>query len=139
MVGDFVVTENHLRRTVPTTRSIGMGSYTMDSHHVQRYVDSEGFVRNEGDVQVKPDGPYPIDYGAILPKRDECQNLLVICAVSSSHIAYGSIRMEPVFMIIGQSAGVAASIAIDAGISVQDVDLGQLHRRLKAAGQVLQH
>ena len=139
MVGDFVVTENHLRRTVPTTRSIGMGSYTMDSHHVQRYVDSEGFVRNEGDVQVKPDGPYPIDYGAILPKRDECQNLLVICAVSSSHIAYGSIRMEPVFMILGQSATTAAAQALRTGTAVQDVDYETLAARLEADGQVLDY
>jgi hypothetical protein len=139
MVGDFVVTENHLRRKVPTKRSIGMGSYNMDSHNTQRYVDARGFVRNEGDVQVNPGGPYPIDYGAILPRKDECANLLVICAVSSSHIAYGSIRMEPVFMILGQSATTAAAQALDAGVAVQDVSYDTLAARLVADGQVLRY
>jgi hypothetical protein len=139
MVGDLVVTENHLRRKVPTKRSIGMGSYTMDSHNTQRYVDARGFVRNEGDVQVDPGGPYPIDYGAILPRKDECANLLVVCAVSSSHIAYGSIRMEPVFMILGQSATTAAAQALDAGVAVQDVSYDALAARLVADGQVLEY
>jgi hypothetical protein len=139
MVGDFVVTENHLRRKLPTPRSIAMGSYNMDSHHTQRYVDENGFVRNEGDVQVNPGGPYPIDFGAILPKKSECQNLLVTCAVSSSHIAYGSVRMEPVFMILGQSATTAAAIAIEHGTAVQDVDYPGLARRLESDGQVLEY
>lgn len=137
MVGDLVITENHLRRTIPTARPIGMGSYNMDSHHVQRYVDEHGFVRNEGDIQVNPGGPYPIDYGAIIPQRDDCQNLFVVCAVSSSHIAYGSIRMEPVFMILGQSATTAAAQALAEGVAVQDIDYARLARRLKADGQVL--
>jgi hypothetical protein len=138
MVGDLVVTENRLRRKTPTPRSIGMGSYNMDSHHVQRYVDAEtGWVLNEGDIQINPGGPYPIDYGAIVPKKGECDNLLVVCAVSSSHIAYGSIRMEPVFMILGQSAGTAAVQAIEAGVAVQDIDYDKLTERLEADGQVL--
>jgi hypothetical protein len=116
-----------------------MGSYNMDSHNTQRYVDARGFVRNEGDVQVNPGGPYPIDYGAILPRKDECANLLVICAVSSSHIAYGSIRMEPVFMILGQSATTAAAQALDAGVAVQDVSYDALAARLVADGQVLEY
>ena len=139
MVGDLVVTENHLRRTLPTERSIGMGSYNMDSHNVQRYIDKDGFVRNEGDIQVNPGGPYPIDYGAILPKKAECENLLVVCAVSSSHIAYGSIRMEPVFMILGQSATTAAAQALEAGLAVQDVPYDSLAARLTADGQVLDY
>jgi hypothetical protein len=114
-----------------------MGSYAMDSHHVQRYVSRHGTVRNEGDVQFSPGGPYPIDYGAILPKQAECANLLVTCAVSSSHIAYGSIRMEPVFMILGQSAATAATEAIDADVAVQEVDYGKLAERLRADGQIL--
>jgi hypothetical protein len=137
MVGDLVVTENHLRQTVPTNRSIGMGSYNMDSHNVQRYVDENGFVRNEGDIQVNPGGPYPIDLGAILPQRDECENLLVVCAVSSSHIAYGSIRMEPVFMILGQSATTAAAQALEAKVAIQEIDYATLARQLEADGQVL--
>ncbi len=137
MVGDVVVNQNHLTRKTPTPRPIGMGSYNMDSHNVQRYVDKDGFVRNEGDVQVNPGGPYPLDYGAIVPKKAECENLLVVCAVSSSHIAYGSIRMEPVFMILGQSAATAASLAIDAGIPVQDIEYPILRERLLKDAQVL--
>jgi hypothetical protein len=137
MVGDTVVTQNHLTRDIPTPRPIGMGSYNMDSHNVQRYVDENGFARNEGDVQVNPGGPYPIDYGAIIPKKDECKNLLVVCAVSSTHIAYGSIRMEPVFMILGQSAASAADLAIGSGLAVQDIDYETLKSRLVEGGQVL--
>jgi FAD dependent oxidoreductase len=137
MVGDFVVTENHLTRRLDTPHPIGMGSYNMDSHHVQRYVDADGFVRNEGDVQVSPGGPYPIDLGAILPRRTECSNLLVTCAVSSSHIAYGSIRMEPVFMVLGHSAADAAALAIGSNCAVQDLDYERLAQQLEAEGQVL--
>ncbi|XAL98907.1 FAD-dependent oxidoreductase [Phycisphaeraceae bacterium D3-23] len=137
MVGDFVVTEGHVRRDMETPRPIGMGSYNMDSHHVQRYVTAEGHVRNEGDVQVSPGGAYPIDYGAIVPKRGECENLLVPVCVSASHIAFGSIRMEPVFMVLGQSAAQAAKIAIAEGVAVQDVDAARLEAAMLEAGQVL--
>ncbi len=139
MVGDSVVNERHLRRIIPTNRSIGMGSYNMDSHNVQRYIDEHGHVRNEGDIQVNPGGPYPIDYGAIIPQHEECQNLLVVCAVSTSHIAYGSVRMEPVFMILGQSAATAAAHAIQHDIAIQDVEYTTLAKRLKADGQVLEY
>jgi len=137
MIGDFVTTELHLRRIKPTPKPIGMGSYNMDSHNVQRYVDENGHARNEGDIQVNPGGPYPISYGAIVPKASECTNLLVPVCVSSSHIAYGSIRMEPVFMILGQSATAAATLAIDDNTDVQDVDYSKLRSRLLADGQVL--
>lgn len=139
MIGDLVVNENHLRGIAPTRRPVGMGSYNMDSHHVQRYVDAAGFVRNEGDIQVNPGAPYAIDYGAIIPNKSECENLLVVCAVSSSHIAYGSIRMEPVFMILGQSAATAAAHAIDARVAVQDIEFSKLQERLLADGQVLEY
>jgi len=137
MIGDFVTTELHLRRIKPTPKPIGMGSYNMDSHNVQRYVDDNGHARNEGDIQINPGGPYPISYGAIVPKTSECTNLLVPVCVSSSHIAYGSIRMEPVFMVLGQSAATAATLAIDNGIDVQNVDYSKLKTRLLADGQVL--
>jgi len=139
MVGEFVLTENHLRRKLPTPRPVGMGSYNMDSHNVQRYVCSDGSVRNEGDIQVNPGGPYPIDYGAIVPKRGECPNLLVPVAVSSSHIAYGSVRMEPVFMVLGQSAASAACLAIDADATVQEVDYQKLRGQLLKDAQVLEY
>src|SRR4030065_561536 len=98
----------------PTPQSVGLGSYSMDSHNVQRYVTPEGYVQNEGDIGVSAKKPYRIDLGSILPKKEECMNLIVPVCVSSSHIAFGSIRMEPVFMILGQSAGTVACLALDA-------------------------
>jgi hypothetical protein len=93
---------------------------------------------NEGDVQVSPRGPYKIGYAAITPKQDECENLIVPVAISASHIAYGSARMEPVFMVLGQSGAIAASMAIDAGKPVQQVDVRALQEKLLKAGQVLE-
>jgi hypothetical protein len=109
----------------------------MDSHNCQRHVTPEGGVQNEGDVQVHGFKPYPISYGAIVPKAAECDNLLVPVCVSSSHIAYGSIRMEPVFMILGQSAAVAAGMAIDEGVGVQELEYEQLGAKLRERGQIL--
>ncbi len=137
MVSDFVMNENHLRGIIDTPESIGMGSYNMDSHHVQRYVDDKGFAKNEGDVEISPGGPYPISYRAIAPKIQEAKNLLVPVCLSSSHIAYGSIRMEPVFMILGQSAATAAALAIEEKCPVQVIDTKELKIRLMEAGQVL--
>jgi hypothetical protein len=138
MVAGFVVSEGHLKGTVPTPRPVGMGSYNMDSHNVQRYADAQGNARNEGDIQVHLKNPYPVDYLAIVPKRGECPNLLVPVCVSASHIAYGSIRMEPVFMILGQSAATAAAQAINAACAVQDLPYPALRSRLLADGQVLE-
>lgn len=138
MVGRYVMTENELLKRRPTPDSIGMGSYTMDSHNVQRYVTSKGTVQNEGDIGVHTKGPYEIAYGSIVPKQGECENLLVPVCVSSSHIAFGSIRMEPVFMILGQSAATAAVMAIDNGVAVQSVDYNKLRQRLIDDGQVLE-
>jgi hypothetical protein len=140
MISDFVMSERHLRRLIATPDTIGMGSYNMDSHHVQRYVvkDAAGdYVMNEGDVQVNPGAPYPISYRAIVPKQAEAENLLVPVALSSSHIAYGSIRMEPVFMILGQAAGTAAALSLDDDVAVQQLDYAKLRERLLADGQVL--
>jgi len=142
MVSDFVMTELHLRKIKETPRSIGMGSYNMDSHNVQRYVardeNGKAYVLNEGDIQINPGGPYQISYGSIVPKSEECQNLLVPVCVSSSHIAFGSIRMEPVFMILGQSAATAAVFAIEDEVSVQEVPYDKLASRLSEDGQVLE-
>ena len=126
MVGEYVMTENDIlsKRIVP--EPVGMGSYTMDSHNVQRFVTKEGMVQNEGDVGVSPEKPYLIAYKSLTPKREECANLLVPVCISCSHIAYGSIRMEPVFMILGQSAGIAAVLAVNKGLAVQDVKYEQL-------------
>ena len=137
MVSDFVITERHLKLEQPTLRPVGMGSYNMDSHHVQRYADAAGHARNEGDVQVGLKASYPIDFGTIVPKRAECANLAVPVCVSASHIAYGSIRMEPVFMVLGQAAATAACLALDADQALQDVDYAKLRQRLLADRQVL--
>ncbi len=137
MVSDFVMTESHLRGTKATPASIGLGSYKMDSHNVRRYVDARGFARNEGDIQVSPGRSYEIGYGAIVPKRTEAENLLVPVALSASHIAYGSIRMEPVFMILGQSSATAAAIAIRNRQPVQQVSYRKLRDRLLKEGQIL--
>ncbi|MEM8954092.1 MAG: FAD-dependent oxidoreductase [Verrucomicrobiota bacterium] len=139
MIGDYVMTENELLKRKDTPDPVGMGSYTIDSHNVQRYVTPDGYVQNEGDIGVKTDGPYKIAYGALTPKRTQCQNLLVPVCVSSSHIAFGSIRMEPVFMILGESAATAASLAIDAGdIPVQDLPYKTLRTQLLRDGQILE-
>ena len=138
MVGSFVMTENELRKVKPTPDSVGMGSYTIDSHNVQRYITPEGYVQNEGDIGVSTLGPYPIALGSLMPKKHQAENLLVPVCVSSSHIAYGSIRMEPVFMILGQSAATAAVMAINAKTPVQDVPYAKLRERLLADGQVLE-
>lgn len=137
MVGEYVMTELDCRRTRETPEPIGMGSYNMDSHNCTRYVTPEGFVQNEGDVQVSPGGPYQISYKSIVPKVGECPNLLVPVCLSCSHIAYGSIRMEPVFMVLGQSAGTAACLAIDGNVAVQKVDYAKLRERLLKDKQVL--
>jgi hypothetical protein len=137
MIGAFVMTEHELLKRRPTPEPVGMGSYNMDSHNCCRYVTPEGFVQNEGDVQQGTGGPYRISYKSIVPKAGECPNLLVPVCVSSSHIAYGSIRMEPVFMILGQSAATAAAIAIDDKVDVQKVDYEKLKKRLLADKQVL--
>jgi hypothetical protein len=116
--------------------SAGMGAYNMDSHNVQRYVTKDGRVLNEGDIQTGT-RPYPVSYRSLCPKASECTNLLVPVCLSASHIAYGSIRMEPVFMVLGQSAATAAAQAIESGTSVQGIDRAKFKARLIADKQVL--
>ena len=137
MVGKYVMTENDLLKKRATPESVGMGSYTIDSHNVQRYITPEGFVQNEGDISVSCKGAYEIGYGSLVPRAGQCANLLVPVCLSSSHIAYGSIRMEPVFMILGQSAATAAVLAMDNAVAVQDIPYNELRDRLLADGQVL--
>jgi hypothetical protein len=136
MIGEVVMTEHHCRGARRIEDAVGLAAYGMDSHNVQRYV-VDGAARNEGDVQVGVPGPYPVSYRAIVPRRGEATNLLVPVALSASHIAYGSIRMEPVFMILAQSAATAASLALDGNGVVQDVPYPRLRERLLADGQVL--
>lgn len=138
MVGHYVMTEHDTFGERDVADPVGMGSYTLDSHNVQRYVKPDGYVQNEGDIGVKPkNGPYQISYGSLIPKQEECTNLLVPICLSSSHIAFGSIRMEPVFMILGQSAAMAAILAIDGDKAVQEVAYSDLEKMLVDGNQVL--
>jgi len=138
MIGTHIMTEHEIMRRRDVRQPIGMGSYTMDSHNVQRYITPEGYVQNEGDIEVPVKKAYKISLGAILPRQEECSNLIVPVAVSSSHIAFGSIRMEPVFMILGQSAGTLAGIAIQSGRSLHEVPYSMLRSRLLEDGQVVE-
>jgi hypothetical protein len=137
MISDYVMTEHNCRWTKVAEDSVGLGAYNMDSHNVQRYV-KDGYARNEGDIQVGVAAPYAISYRSIVPKASECTNLYVPVCLSASHIAYGSIRMEPVFMVLGQSAATAASMAIEQEIDVQEVGYDKLKARLLVDGQVLE-
>ncbi len=136
MISDYVMSEKNCRRKEVVEDSIGMGAYNMDSHNTQRYITKEGFVRNEGDVEVGT-RPYPISYRSLRPKAEQCTNLVVPVCLAASHIAYGSIRMEPVFMVLGQSAATAAAQAIEQNTTVQGIDNAKLKERLLKDGQML--
>ena len=138
LVGQVVVSEHHCMGREVAADPVGMGAYAMDSHNVHRYLAADGSVRNEGDVQVRVPAPYGIPFGALVPRRGEASNLLVPVCCSSSHIAYGSIRMEPVFMVLAESAMLAGALALQRGIAVQDVPYAALQKSLVARGQVLQ-
>lgn len=129
MVGQYVMTQANCEAKAVVHDGVGMAAYTMDSHNIQRIVVN-GQVKNEGNVEVGGFGPYPISYGAIIPKAADCTNLFVPVCLSATHIAYGSIRMEPVFMVLAQSSAVAAVMAIDEKISIQTIDVKKLQQRL---------
>ena len=136
MLGGYVMTEKNCLRREIVKDSVGMGAYNMDSHNVQRYVTDDGYVRNEGDVQVRSK-PYPISYRSVIPKREECGNLLTPTCLSASHIAFGSIRMEPVFMVLGESCATAALQAVRTGRVLQDLDYEELRKKMEKDGQIL--
>ncbi|MGI9474693.1 MAG: FAD-dependent oxidoreductase [Rubripirellula sp.] len=138
MIGGEVMTQHHCQGRETVDDSVGMAAYTMDSHNVQRYVDNDGHVRNEGDVQVGGFPPYPISFSALLPKSNECTNLLVPVCLSATHIAFGSIRMEPVFMVLGQSAATAAVESIEQDCALQQLPYAKLQTQLLRDGQVLE-
>jgi len=136
MVGDVVMTEHHCNGAQIVEDSIALAAYNMDSHNCRRFA-RDGRVLNEGDVQVPCGPPYPISYRAVIPRRGECENLLVPFCLSASHIAFGSIRMEPVFMILAESSVHAALLALRNGSALQDVQYDMLREQLLKAGQVL--
>lgn len=137
MISDYVMTEHNCRGKVKVDDPVGLAAYTMDSHNCRRIVRN-GKVENEGDVQVGGFPPYPIAYRSIIPKTTECENLLVPVCLSATHIAYGSIRMEPVFMILGQSAATAAALALQENTSLQRLSYSKLRERLATDGQILE-
>lgn len=139
LIGEYVMTQHNCQGREKVEDPVGLAAYTMDSHNTQRYVTAEGHARNEGNIEVHGFPPYGISYRSIIPKAAECSNLFVPVCMSATHIAYGSIRMEPVFMVLGQSAATAACQAIEANVPVQKLDYAPLRERLVADKQVLAH
>jgi hypothetical protein len=138
MVGEYVMSQKDIQTELTKPDPIGMGSYNSDSHNLQRVINKDGFVRNEGDMQV-PVQPYQIPYRVLLPKKNEVQNLLVPVCFSATHVAYSTLRMEPQYMILGQAAGVAAAMAIRGSLPVQDIDTAALTRTLVEHGAILEY
>lgn len=137
MVSDYVITQDDCEVRREVKDSVGLASFGMDSHVVQYYVNEQGYVRRDGTIWRVPPKPYGISYRSIVPRQSECENLLVPVCLSASHVAHGSIRMEPVFMVLGQSAATAASLAIADGAAVQSVQYAQLRERLLKDRQIL--
>lgn len=137
MIGEYVMTQYNCEGLEVVDDAVGMGAYGMDSHHTQRYVNEDGYTKNEGNVEARVKEPYPISYRSLIPKKEECTNLLVPLCLSASHIAFGSIRMEPVFMVLGQSVATAACLAIDEQKDVQELDYQLLEKQLLAGKQRL--
>ncbi|NND34799.1 MAG: FAD-dependent oxidoreductase, partial [Saprospiraceae bacterium] len=136
MIGEYIMTQKDIEKETTKKHSIGLGSYSLDSHHVQRLINEDGELINEGNFTIQVAGPYEIPFEAILPKRNECSNLLVPVCLSSSHVAFGSIRMEPVFMVLGQSAATAAALALSEKVDLHDLNYDLLEEHLLKAGQL---
>lgn len=139
MVSDYVMTQKNCEGIEVVPDPVGHAAYGMDSHQVQRYVDANGFVQNEGNVEAHGFSPYPVSFRSIVPGKGECDNLLVPVCVSATHIAFGSIRMEPVFMVLGQSAATAACLSIDKGCAVQDLPYNELRLKLQESKQIIEN
>ena len=137
MEGSYVMTQKNCERIEVVNDPIGMAAYGMDSHNVRRYVNNLGFVENEGNVEAHVKKPYPISLRSVIPKRNECNNLIVPVCLSASHIAFGSIRMEPVFMVLGQSSAIIANYAVEKNIALQDINYFDLKSHLIKRGQIL--
>ena len=137
MVSDYVMTQHNCMNKKKAEDSVGLASFGMDSHAVQHIVNEQGHVRNEGVIWRRPPVPYPVSYRSIIPRKGECENVFAPVCLSASHVAHGSIRMEPVFMVLSESAATAVALAIDDGVSVQDVDYAKLKAKLLADKQKL--
>lgn len=138
MISGYVMTQKNCEGIEIVEDPIGMAAYGMDSHHTKRYVNAEGYVSNEGNVEAHVKAPFPISYRSLVPKKEECGNLIVPVCLSATHITFGSIRMEPVFMILGQSAGLIATLAIDEDSAVQDLEYKKLESELISQSQILE-
>jgi hypothetical protein len=138
MISDIVMTQKHCERIEIVRDGVGMAAYGMDSHHTQRYINSKGNVSNEGNVEAHVKAPFPISYRSIVPKKEECSNLLVPICLSATHIAFGSIRMEPVFMVLGQSSAVIACLAIEEDKAVQEIEYNRIRKMLIEQAQVIE-
>jgi hypothetical protein len=138
MISDFVMTQKHCERIEIVPDGVGMAAYGMDSHHTQRYVNSKGQVSNEGNVEAHVKAPFPISYRSIVPRKEECANLLVPVCLSATHIAFGSIRMEPVFMVLGQSSALIACFAIEEEKAVQEIEFNRIRQMLIKQAQVIE-
>jgi hypothetical protein len=136
MVGEYVMNEYHARRLMTVEDPVALAAYTIDSHNCRRLLIN-GAPVNEGDVQHPVPGPYGISYRSLIPRGEECTNLAVPVCLSATHIAYGSIRMEPVFLALGQSAAAAAALALQSGRAMQEVDYSALRGKLDALGQAI--
>ncbi len=136
MQGEYVMSQGDIQTSLTKPDSIGMGSYQSDSHNVQRIENERGMAENEGDMQVGVN-PYEIPYRVLLPKRDQVENLLVPVCLSATHVAYSTVRMEPVYMIMGQAAGAAAAMAAKSGAAVHEVDMAALQQHLEQNHAVL--
>jgi hypothetical protein len=138
MISDYVMTQKHCERIEIVHDGVGMAAYGMDSHHTQRYINSKGYVSNEGNVEAHVKAPFPISYRSIVPKIEESPNLIVPVCLSATHIAFGSIRMEPVFMVLGQSSAVIAHLAIEEGKAVQEIEYNRIREMLIKLEQILE-
>ncbi len=138
MISNYVMTQKNCEGIEVVNDPIGMAAYGMDSHHIKRYVNSKGYVSNEGNVEAHVKAPFPISYRSIVPKKEECSNLLVPICLSATHIAFGSIRMEPVFMVLGQSAATIASLAIEEGKAVQEIGYNKIRNMLIKQEQIIE-
>ncbi len=138
MLSSYVMTQKNCEGIEVVKDPIGMAAYGMDSHHIKRYVNSRGYVSNEGNVEAHVKSPFPISYRSIVPKKEECSNLLVPVCLSATHIAFGSIRMEPVFMVLGQSSALIASLAIEEEKAVQEIEYNRIRQMLIKQAQVIE-
>jgi hypothetical protein len=138
MISNYVMTQKNCEKIEIVEDPVGMAAYGMDSHQVKRYVNSKGYVSNEGNVEAPVKDPFPISYRSIVPKKEECHNLIVPVCLSATHIAFGSIRMEPVFMVLGQSSAIIACLAIQNGEAVQDLEYNKLKKELINQGQIIE-